>query len=365
MGLNLDSVRKQFPVLRKCIYANTATSGLMYEDLLEWCQEHDLDFLLGGAKMKMASMASLGEVKKTIAEFFYCDLSGVSLVPNFSIGFNFLLEGLDRKNNVLLLNSEYPSVDWPVEDRGFTCFYASIGADLEDRIVDCVNKNQIDVLVLSLVQWKDGFFVAPEFLKQLKADFPNLIILADGTQYCGMYACNFKESGIDVLGTSGYKWLLGGYGNGFFLFSNAAKERFDLKSVGCGSVNGDPTKRDSIPFKKRLEPGHLDSLNFGSLKFSLEYLQRLGMENITKHNKTLSKKAFETFHALGLLKTHIAERKTHSTIFNLDLSAQQHQKLVQHNVDCAQRGGGTRISLHFYNNFDDLSKIQSALEAIL
>ena len=309
MGLNMESVRKQFPVLRKCIYANTATSGLMYEDLLEWRQEHDLDFLLGGAKMKMASMASLGEVKKTIAEFFNCDLNGVSLVPNFSIGWNFLLEGLDRKNNVLLLNSEYPSVDWPVEDRDLECFYVSIGADLEDSIVESVKKNQIDVLVLSLVQWTDGLFVTPDFLKQLKADFPNLIVLADGTQYCGMYAFNFTDSGIDVLGTSGYKWLLGGYGNGFFLVSNAAKERFNLKSVGCGSVNGDPAKRDSIPFKKRLEPGHLDSLNFGSLKFSLEYLQQLGMQNITKQNKTLSKKAFETFNGLGLLKAHIAERK--------------------------------------------------------
>ncbi len=42
----MQNLRKKFPVLKQCIYANTPATGLLYEDLLEWRQEHDLDYLI-------------------------------------------------------------------------------------------------------------------------------------------------------------------------------------------------------------------------------------------------------------------------------------------------------------------------------
>ena len=47
----MEKLRKQFPLLSQSIYANTAASGLMYDDLLAWRQEHDLDYLIGGLSL--------------------------------------------------------------------------------------------------------------------------------------------------------------------------------------------------------------------------------------------------------------------------------------------------------------------------
>ena len=47
-----------------------------------------------------------------------------------------------------------------------------------------------------------------------------MLIIADATQFCGTAPFNFNESAIDILGGSGYKWLLGGYGNGYILFKD-------------------------------------------------------------------------------------------------------------------------------------------------
>ncbi|MEX0362300.1 MAG: aminotransferase, partial [Allomuricauda sp.] len=71
-------------------------------------------------------------------------------------------------------------------------------------------------------------------------------------QFCGTQEFNFEESGIDVLGASAYKWLLAGYGNGFFLVKEEAKKRFNLNAVGNWSVDrmGDDYKHSS--FCKRL-----------------------------------------------------------------------------------------------------------------
>lgn len=365
MNTTLEAARKQFPVLNKGIYANTATSGLLYEDLLEWRQHHDLDYLIGGAEMKMKSMGLLGETKKVLADFFSCDASLVALTPNFSIGWNFLLEGLQPNKNVLLLNQDYPSVDWPVINRDFKTFLVDYSVDVEERIIESIRNNSIEIFVLSLVHWQSGFYISPKFLKRLKTEYPNLLIVADGTQFCGMYEFDFSASGIDVLGVSGYKWLIAGFGNGFFLFSENAKAFFNLKSIGCASVNGDPSKKDAIRFTKYLEPGHLDSFNFGSLKFSIQWLSKLNMRVIDTHNRELSKKAKTIFSELNLLNSLTESRECHSTIFNVKLSVEQFEKVKAKNIFCAQRGEGVRFSFHFYNTLEDLDRLKKHLINIL
>ncbi|WP_222983269.1 aminotransferase class V-fold PLP-dependent enzyme [Flagellimonas meishanensis] len=357
----MQNLRKKFPVLNQCIYANTAATGLMSEDLMEWRQGHDLDYLIGGSEIKMKNFEEMPQIRKTIGNFFYCNADNVALVPNFSMGLNILLEGLDKNQRVLLLKGDYPSLNWPFESRNFTREYVEIDEQLEERIYDKVSGEQFDVLALSLVQWINGLKIDLEFLKKLKKDFPDLMIITDGTQFCGTEQFNFETSGIDVLGTSAYKWLLAGFGNGFFLVKDEVKERFNQKFTGYGSVAGDLSKKDNIHFCGHLQPGHLDSLNFGSLRFALDFLDEIGMEHIEAHLKRLSKKATEEFSSLGLLENDVIRRKHHSTIFNVRGDKAFYKRLRENEVVCSPRGGGIRLSFHFYNTEDEIKAIANII----
>lgn len=353
----MEKFRSQFPVSKHCIYANTATSGLLYEDLMEWRQGHDIDFLIGGSEMKMNTNKLHSETRKTVGAFFSCAADNVALVPNFTIGLNFLLEGLSKNEKILLLQGDYPSLNWPFESRGFDISYVPIAHNSEELIYDAIKSHGIAVLALSLVQWLNGFMIDQTFLKSLKNDFPRLIIIADGTQFCGSREFNFEDSAIDILGASAYKWLLGGYGNGVVLVKESVKSRFSMVSKGYGSGRNIPEHDKRRTFCKHLEPGHLDSLNFGSLKFSLDFLTKIGMDNIDKHNKALAKRAKDGFSQLGLLEDAIAKRNDHSTIFNIKGASQLFEKLTQKNVVCAQRGEGIRLSFHFYNVIAEIDEI--------
>jgi len=358
----MEKIRKEFPVTRKGIYANTAVYGAMYDSLLDWRQEHDLDMLLHGSDMREKSLKILSDTRNTIGKFFNCKRENVALVNNFSTGLNFLLEGLKPKTKVLLLENDYPSVNWPFENRDFDISYVPMDVDLEQRIQDTIRTKNIEVLALSLVQWLDGFLINIDFLKELKKQHPNLIIIADGTQFCGTRSFDFESSGIDVLGASAYKWLLAGYGNGFMLFSDAVQDRFAVRSIGFNAANGEVDKKDSIHFAKKLEPGHLSCLNFGSLKFSLDFLQRIGMDAITEHNRALSLKAKQEFSQLGLLGQNLEHQKEHSTIFTVKGDELVFKKLLAHDVLCAQRGNGIRLSFHFYNKLAEIDEIVNILK---
>jgi selenocysteine lyase/cysteine desulfurase len=362
----MEKSRKNFPVFGRYIYADTASAGLLNDRLLEWRQEHDLDYLIGGSKMKTKAMLEeIPEVRQTVSRFFGAKTENTALVPNFSLGLNLLLDGLADDTRILLVEKDYPSVNWPFENRNFKISYAALDENLEDHILGKIKTDRISVLALSLVQWVNGIRVDMDFLKSLKKRFPDLIIIADGTQFCGTTDFNFGNSGIDILGSSGYKWLLGGYGNGFFLFKDGMDEVFSIKATGFNAANIDLNGRDDVRFAKHFEPGHLDTLNFGSLKFSLEYLESLGKENIETQLKKLSKKAKREFSKLRLLEDAVVARKSHSTIFNVKGDDGVFQKLERNDIICSQRGGGIRLSFHCYNTETDIDNIVKILKTIL
>ncbi|MEQ8217235.1 MAG: aminotransferase class V-fold PLP-dependent enzyme [Arenibacter sp.] len=359
----MQKIIKQFPVLSQYIYANTATSGLLYDGLLDWRQEHDLDFLIGGSTMKMKGHQLISETRNSVGKFFGCKTDNVALVPNFSIGLNLLLEGMQAKRNVLLLEGDYPSLNWPFESRGHATYYLKVTDSLEENIYDRIKLDNINVLGLSLVQWLNGIKVDLEFLKNLKKDFPDLLIIADGTQFLGTEIFNFEDSGIDVLGASSYKWLLGGYGNGFMLFADETPDKFKCRSTGFNAADGDMEGREKVSFAKQFEPGHLDTFNFGSLNYSLGFLSDIGMETISKQIKKLSLKAKGELENLGLLEESVVKRKAHSSIFNIQWDKDLYAKFMEQDVVCAQRGNGIRLSFHFYNTENEIDKIIGILKS--
>ncbi|MDB2606799.1 aminotransferase class V-fold PLP-dependent enzyme [Zobellia sp.] len=362
----MKNTRKHFPVLSQYIYANTASAGLLNDDLMEWRSEHDLDYLIGGSNFRNNAAAKIiPETREVVANFFGAKKENTALVQNFTLGLNILLEGLDRSNRVLLIKDDYPSVNWPFECRGFAISYADLDENLESNILEKIRKDNITVLALSLVQWTNGVKMDMEFIAQVKEEFPGLKIIADGTQFCGTTNFDFENSPLDVLGASAYKWLLSGYGNGFMLFKDGLEDIFSVNTIGFSGAGHDLDDRDTLAFSKHFEPGHLDTLTFGSLQFSLGYLNSLGKENISNHLKLLSSKAKEELGQLGLLSKMMLNREDHSTIFNIKGGDTLFQKLSENGVICSQRGEGVRLSFHFYNSEEDINEVVKILKTVI
>lgn len=358
----MKKTRKLFPALRNQVYVNTPVYGPLYDDLLDWRQEHDLDFLLKASEMRQTSLKVLSDTRTTVSQFFNCKRGNVALINNFSTGLNMLLEGLDPTQKVVLLENDYPSVEWPFASRGFPVTHVKIDEQVEQRIWETVKKEKPSILALSIVQWQNGFKIDLNFLKELKQEYPDLLIIADGTQFLGTTNFDFESSAIDVLGASAYKWLLAGYGCGLMLFKDVVNEKCDLKTIGFNAANAQPELENEVRFARRFEPGHLSCLNFGSLKFSLDFLTQIGKDAIAEHNKELAEKALREFDELGLLSNEITARKEHSTIFNFKGDDTLFRHLTDNDIVCAQRGGGIRVGFHFYNSEDDIDAIVRILK---
>ncbi|MGB5941719.1 MAG: aminotransferase class V-fold PLP-dependent enzyme [Leeuwenhoekiella sp.] len=356
----MKNLKKEFPVTKQYAHLNTAATGLMSQTVLDFRQDHDLDYLILGSLLKDKQDEFITQVREKVGRFFNCSPERVALTPNFSIGLNALLSGIKPESKFLLLEEDYPSINWPIESRKFEVVKSVIDENMEDRILDIVEKERPDVFAFSLVQYISGIKIDFEILEILKQRFPEMLIIADGTQYCGTEIFDFESSGIDILGASAYKWMNAGYGNAFFLMKKGIEARVFPQTIGFNSIRG-KHKQQERSLIGMLEPGHQDTVAFGSLMTAIELIEKIGMPNIQTQIRNLQRKAAEAFAARGLLEKRVVQRNIQSPIFNITIPLKNlenlQQQLMAEGVICSLRGSGLRVSLHYYNTLDDLERL--------
>ncbi|WP_316832103.1 aminotransferase class V-fold PLP-dependent enzyme [Pedobacter aquatilis] len=351
---------EDFPILQTCTYLNTANSGLLSKPLALWRSQHDEAFMQGGSMFRAENLRVMEDLRSNLAATFSVNQENTFLSPNFSSGFNAILDGLGQQHRVLLLGEDYPSVSYPVSSRGYPFLEVKIDENLEENILQAIDRFRPSIFAFSMVQYISGLRMQSDFILKLKATYPELQLIADGTQFLGTGPFDFNASGLDILIGSGYKWLLGGYGNGYIFLSDNAKEQLfeNRKNMSLPTA---PFLHGRAYTSLALEPGHLDSLNFGSLNVSISYLNKIGLDKIASQNMDLTNQARLALENKGFLPAWMLQRKEQSTIISMALNDSQIDKLKNANISCSPRGTGTRISFHYYNTKHDLEHLLDTL----
>jgi selenocysteine lyase/cysteine desulfurase len=266
---------------------------------------------------------------------------------------------MDPKAIVLLLKGDYPSVNWPVETRGFRTHYVAIDEQMEEHIISVCEKKRPDFFCFSMVQYISGIQMDLDFLNDLKKRFPDMIMIADATQYVGSEEFCFRESGIDIILASCYKWLHAGDGNGFICVKEEVQKHIFPKEIGFRSARN--VMNSNVTFISRFEPGHQDMIAFGSLQQAILKVHELGWKKVSDPVKELSKTAKAAFEIRGLLTPVVCSRKNHSSIFNIKGDQKLYDKLLENNIITSLRGDGIRVSFSYFNTAKDLNKLLEVL----
>lgn len=337
----------EFPPLKNTAYFNTAYVGLMPKALLQFRQAEDERYFLEGDQYKLNAYATLDAKTEHVARFFGATTSETLLVSNFSDAIRFILSFLPANMRFLTLEEDYPSLTNAILEKGFEVVQISISERVEKNIAEALEKESIDVLALSLVQYISGLEIDQEFLHSIKQKYPNLLIIGDGTQFLGTAPFSFAHSPFDVLAASGYKWLMAGFGNGVLFFS----EQFSHK------IN-----KNYSQIQEHYYVGHFNLLATASLDKAISIIKERGFAESIVRKEKLTRSLKESLHELGILPPWITQRKTHSSIFTLPNKNNLYERMIQNKINVSLRGGQIRISLHFYNSQKDVDYITNFLK---
>lgn len=356
------SYRKYFDITEEIVYLNTPKNGLIPATHKQWRKQWDEAFFDASGDLRNQQPDFIESAKRDISELFNCPAALLYLVPNFSFGYNVLLDGLPKGLKYAILEDDYPSVNYAIQSRGFAYELIEVHkGNLEENILNVVKNSKVDVLSLSIVQYISGLKIDLAFIKQLKKDHPNLIIIGDATQYLGTEPFDFTGSGFDAVAGSGYKWLMAGFGNGYVMLSEA------LQSILYADARQRPGPTAPMLSHKSIidiyfEPGHQDTLAYGTLSQSVHFYKEMDLNKIKEYLDDLNAYAYQVFDERGWLLPIVKDRSCKSSLINLQVPLEMYPLLEQKGIKCFPRGSGIRIGLHLYNDKSDVDRLVAALD---
>lgn len=129
----------------------------------------------------------------------------------------------------------------------------------------------------------------------------NLLFIVDASQTAGVFPIDVKEMNIDILCFTGHKSLLGPQGTGG-IYVREGVEITPLKSGGTGILTYSKTQPLEMP--THLEAGTLNGHGIAGLNAGIEFINKIGIDNIRKKEEELMWRFYNSIKNLPNIKIY-------------------------------------------------------------
>lgn len=206
----------------------------------------------------------------------------------------------------------------------------------------------------------------------------NLLFVVDAAQSIGHIKIDVQKSNIDFLGFSAHK-MLGPTGIGCLYGKKELLEKLVPLKYG-GGMNTFFESTGEVEYKElpeRLEAGTQNIAGVIGLNSAINYLKKIGIDNIHKHEIELKKYAIEKLEDISDIKLYNKNSDSGIIVFNLDNIFSQDVAVYLNHFKISVRSGNhcakilkdelkttntCRISLYLYNTKEEIDKLIEVLK---
>ncbi|MCD6464693.1 cysteine desulfurase [Candidatus Woesearchaeota archaeon] len=390
--------RSEFPELervlpngKRVVYLDNAATSLMPVQVAEFLKDfyltHKANVHRGSHFLSNEATDMYEQSRQVVARFINADAEEIAFVKNATEALNIAAFGLKRVGfeNVLLSIMEHHSNIVPWQLHGFALHYVGLkGFELNlstfDELLEKIEEmsmNDKGVVAITHVSNVLGVINPVEKLFA-RAKRKGFVTVLDCAQSAPHLKLDVKSLKADIIAFSGHKMLGPSVG---VLYCN---KKLDLQPLlGGGSMIKLVTKNKSEWNDKplRFEAGTPPIAEAIALSKAIEFLKNIGLQNIHKHDKELTKHAIDSLSSIKGLNL-LLSKNNYSSIVSFELQS----KLNIHAHDVAEflsskgiciRAGHhcamplheylkipatARASFYFYNNVEDVNALTQALK---
>ena len=201
-------------------------------------------------------------------------------------------------------------------------------------------------------------------------------LVLDITQYAGSMPMNIRDLGATMAVCSGYKWLLGPYGTGFFWIANEWVERLPLGAVyfmaleGAREFHAMPSENlQPMPGARRWDsPETANFTNLAAFESSLDLVLSIGLDAVARHVDGLVGELVERLPRNRCVLASPEERSRRGPYVCVSALKREETTALYHKVSAAQihvslRDNALRISPYLYNTPEEISRLIEVLSA--
>ncbi|MBM7333850.1 MAG: aminotransferase class V-fold PLP-dependent enzyme [Alcanivorax sp.] len=326
-----------------------------------------------GARDYPAWLEVEARLRQRLARLIQVAPGEVALLKNTSEGLSVIAQGLDWQpgDRVLISDQEFPSnrIPWQaLADRGVEVVEVDVsGEGAEQRVIDAIGEGT-RLVSLSSVQYGSGIRLDLAPIGRACRE-RGVLFCVDAIQSLGAVAFDAGACCADFVVADGHKWMLGPEGLALFYCRPAVRDQLTLRQFGWHMIAaaGDYTRKDwqVAADATRFECGSPNMLATHALDASLSLFEELGMDRVEAALADRVAHLHQGLAARGaeLLSPADPARRAGIVTFRLPGEAPTDTRARLHagGVVCAERGGGVRLSPHFYTDYSVMDRALALL----
>lgn len=397
MLTNHESIRAQFPGTRDKTFLDAACVSIAPVIATEAIAKFLKDAMLCPEASATAQHIAMDAARETArleaANLINASTDEIAIVESTTAGLNTIAAAMpfEDGDNVVMCDLEFPQVAIPfdnlrrmkrVELRPVHHRNGIVTAEDFARVCDARTR----AIVVSSVQWSNGLKLDLAGLSDLAAR-RNAWLIVDAIQQLGASRIDVAGPGVDVIACGGHKWLNAPFGCGFLYVNKkrlgeiepAMRGYLTLEDPegGWGRYFATPA---ITPFReyryvadaRKFETGGTSNYPGAiGLGASLKLINTLGAAAIEAHIRELSRELIEGLKRLGarIITPDADAMRAGIVTFRMfdepERDAHLAEFLLRNRVYISTRYtsgvGGTRASVHFFNNRDDIAALLAAV----
>ena len=375
--MNLENIRKEFPVTNEIIFFDHARVAPLPKRVQQVVTAFIDDATRFGTAHYETWILELERTRKKFAELINADRDEIAFVKNTSEGISIVANGFDWQlgDNVVIPDIEFPANVYPwwnLKQRGVeTRMVKSVeGRVLFDELIKHVD-NRTRILSISSVECNSGFRSDLNRLGTFCKE-KGILFFVDAIQSLGVLPLDVKKDHIDFLSADGHKWMLSVEGLGGFYISKNVVDRIRPTTMGWGNVvNAENFMDYDFTLKKdakKFEEGTPNTLSIHAFGAALGLLLDAGIDNIEKRVITLGDYIIAELNRrnIKIYSSTLLNERSGNISFILDKDVSKlYSFMLENKVKLTVRDGLVRFSPHFYNNEDEVLQVFDLLDSYL
>jgi selenocysteine lyase/cysteine desulfurase len=234
---------------------------------------------------------------------------------------------------------------------------------------------QTRAISASLVRFDNGARMDYAPLGEACRKFGTALVL-DITQFVGSGPLDIRATGATMAVASGYKWMLGPYGSGFFWIAEEWIERLPLGAVYFMALEGAHDFHSmharpyrAVPGARRWDsPETANFTNLAAFDASLDLIMGVGLETVARYVDSLTGRIVQCLPRDRCLLASPEERERRGPYVCVssrqpEQTAALYEKVRAANIHVSLRENALRIAPFLYNTTEEVDRLMRVLSA--
>ncbi len=374
--------RSEFASFEGVAYLNAALQGPMplasvhaAQQALEWKKRPDR--LADSAYFDLPN-----RIRDKLSRIIGARQEEIAVTSGASVGLAAVAAGIDWKpgDEVLVGQGEFPA-------HFSTWLRYQQAGKLRMRVVEPAGRflcpgdylallgPQTRVISASYVRFDNGARMDYAPLGEACRKFGTALIL-DLSQCAGAMPIDVRATGATMAVASGYKWMLGPYGSGFFWIADEWIERLPLGAVYFMALEGAHDFHSMFARELRPVPGarRWDSpetanfTNLAAFDASLDFLLRIGLDGVARYTDSLTGKIISCLprdRCVLASPDDPARRGPYVCVSatKIEQTMALYEKVRAANIHVSFRENALRIAPYIYNTPEEIDRLLKVLQA--